>query len=87
LEAVKKVEKIALLITYEDKPNKQQNQATHSFSLTTKPKLSTDLIFRSQQIWGDKNTFQFSCDQLCIKRCFIHLEVLLDWIIPHQIQR
>jgi len=22
--------------------------------LTTKPKLSTDLIFRSQQIWGDK---------------------------------
>jgi len=46
----------------EDKSNKQQNQATHSFSLTTKPKLSTDLIFHSQQIWGYKNTFQFSCD-------------------------
>jgi len=44
LAAVKKVEKFALLlITSEDKSNKQQNQATHSFSLTTKPKLSTDL--------------------------------------------
>jgi len=32
----------------EDKSNKQQNQATHSFSLTIKPKLSTDVIFRSQ---------------------------------------
>jgi len=31
-----------------------ENQATHSLSLTTKSKLSTDLIFRSQQIWGDK---------------------------------
>jgi len=50
LEAVKKVEKLALLITSEDKSDKQQNQATHSFSLTTKPKLSTDLIFRNQQI-------------------------------------
>jgi len=50
----KKVEKLALLITSEDKSNKQHNQATHSFSLTTKPKLSTDLIFRSQHIWGDK---------------------------------
>jgi len=39
LEAVKKVEKLALLMTPEDKSNKQQNQATHSFSLTTKPKL------------------------------------------------
>jgi len=48
LEAVKIVEKLALLITSEDKPNKQQNQAIRSFSLTTKPKLSTDLIFRSQ---------------------------------------
>jgi len=46
----KKVEKLALLITSEDKSNNQQIQATHSFSLTTKPKLSTDLIFRSQQI-------------------------------------
>jgi len=53
LEAVgscKKVEKLALIITSEGKSNKQQNQATHSFSLTTKPKLSTDLIFHSQQI-------------------------------------
>jgi len=50
LEAVKKVEKLALLITPEDKSNKEQNQATHSFSLTTKPKFSTDVIFRSQQI-------------------------------------
>jgi len=55
LEAAKKVEKFALLITSEDKSNnnKQQNKATHSFSLTTKPKSSTDLTFRSQQIWGD----------------------------------
>jgi len=50
LEAVKKVEKLALLVTSEDKSNKQQNQATHSFSLTTKSKFYTDLIFRSQQI-------------------------------------
>jgi len=50
LQAVKKVEKLSLLITSDDKSNKQQNQATHSFSLTTKSKLSTDLIFRSQQI-------------------------------------
>jgi len=50
LEAVEKVEKLAPLITSEDKSNKQQNQATHSFSLTTKPKLSPDLIFSSQQI-------------------------------------
>jgi len=62
LEAVKKIEKLALLITSEDKSNKQQNQATHSFSLTTKAKHSTDLIYRSQQICVMKNTFQFSCD-------------------------
>jgi len=43
----KKVEKLALLIASEDKSNKPQNQATHSFSLTTKPKLSTYLIFLS----------------------------------------
>ena len=54
LEAVKKVEKLVLLISSEDKSNKQQNQATHSSSLITKPKLSTNLIFHSQQIWGDK---------------------------------
>jgi len=45
-EAVKKIEKLAFLVKSEDKSNKQQNQATHSFSLTTK----IDLIFRSQQI-------------------------------------
>jgi len=50
LKAVKKDEKLALLITSEDKSDKQQNQATHSLSLATKPQLSTDLIFRSQQI-------------------------------------
>jgi len=51
-EAVKKIEKLAFIVKSEDKSNKQQNQATHSFSLTTK----IDLIFRSQQIWGDKKT-------------------------------
>jgi len=49
LEAVRKVEKLGLLITSEAKSNKQQNQAT-PFSLTTKPKLSTDLIFHSQHM-------------------------------------
>ena len=34
-----------------------------------------------------KNTFQSSGDQLCVKLCHIHLEGLLDWIIPHQVQR
>ena len=37
---------------------------------------STNLIFRSQEIWGDKNTFQLSSDQLCVKHCLIHLEGL-----------
>jgi len=31
LEAVKKVENLVLFITSENKSNKQQNQATHSF--------------------------------------------------------
>jgi len=43
LEAVKKVEKLALLVTSEDKSNKQQNQATHSFSLTNKTFHRSDL--------------------------------------------
>jgi len=43
LEAVKKVEKLALLTTSEDKSDKQQNQATHSFSLTTKTFHKSDL--------------------------------------------
>ena len=34
-----------------------------------------------------KNTFQSSSDQLCVKLCHIHLEGLLDWIIPHQVRR
>jgi len=34
-----------------------------------------------------KTTFQWSCDQLCVKRFLIHLEGLLDWIIPHQVRR
>jgi len=61
LEAVKKLKNLPYS-TSEDKSNKQQNQATHSFSLTTKAKHSTDLIYRSQQICVMKNTFQFSCD-------------------------
>ena len=46
------LQKLALLITPEDKANKQQNQADH-FSIGNQ-NFSTDLIFRSQQIWGDK---------------------------------
>ena len=68
--------------TPEDKYNKQKNQAVyfcignHSFS--------TDLIFRSQQMWDDKNHVSV---QLWVKRCLIHLEWLLGWIIPRRIQR
>jgi len=42
------LQKLALLITPEDKANKQQNQADH-FSIGNQ-NFSTDLIFRSQQI-------------------------------------
>jgi len=42
------LQKRALLITPEDKCNKQQTQAVHFFHW--QPKLFTDLIFRSQQI-------------------------------------
>jgi len=38
----------------EDKSNKQQNQAAHSCCCQPNQNFSTDLIFRSQQIWGDK---------------------------------
>jgi len=54
LEAVKKFAKLALLITPEDKSNKQQNQAGHSFHWQPNQNFSTNLIFRGQQIWGDK---------------------------------
>jgi len=51
LKAVKKVAKtLALLTTPEDKSNKQQNQAVHSFYWQTNQNFSTDLIFHSQQI-------------------------------------
>jgi len=48
------LQKLALLKTLEDKSNKQQNQAGHSFHWQPNQNFSTDLIFRSQQIWGDK---------------------------------
>jgi len=38
----------------EDNYNKQQNQSAHSFHWQPNQNFSTDLIFRSQQIWGDK---------------------------------
>ena len=67
----------------------------------TSSKIKLPILFHWQpnqnlpQIWSFavnrfeviKNTFQFNCDLLCVKRCFIHLEVLLDWIIPHQVRR
>jgi len=52
-EGIIKLLKLALLITPEDKSNKQQNQAIHFFFIGNQ-NFSTDLIFRSQQIWGDK---------------------------------
>jgi len=58
------LQNLAQLITPEDKSKKQQNQAIHFF--IGNQNFSTDLIFRSQQIWGDKNTFQASCDFLSI---------------------
>jgi len=42
------LQKFALLITPEDKSNKQQNQAIHFF--IGNQNFFTDLIFRSQQI-------------------------------------
>jgi len=42
------LQKLVLLVTPEDKANKQQNQADH-FSFGNQ-NFSTDLIFRSQQI-------------------------------------
>ena len=48
------VEKFTLLITPEDKSNKQQNQGTHSFSWQPNQTFFTDLIFCSQHIGGDK---------------------------------
>jgi len=54
LEAVKKLPKPGLLLTPEDKSNKQQNQAGNSFHWEPNLNFSTDLIFRSHQIWGDK---------------------------------
>ena len=47
-----KLQKLALLITPEGKANKQQNQAIH-FSIGNQ-NFSTNLVFRSQQILGDK---------------------------------
>jgi len=63
------VEKLALLITPEDKSNKQQNQAVHSFSLTSKPKLfhRSDLLQSKDEVI--KNTFQSSCDKLSASVC------------------
>jgi len=49
-EAVKKVEKLALLTTSEDKSNKQQNQVSHSLHWQPNQDFSTDLIVRNQQI-------------------------------------
>jgi len=42
------LQKLALLITPEDKANKQQNQAIHFF--IGNQNVSIDLIFRGQQI-------------------------------------
>jgi len=51
LEAVKKIEKLAPLITFEDKSNNQQNQANHSFSLTTKTFHRSDLSQSTDLRW------------------------------------
>jgi len=48
------LQKLALLITPEDKSNKQQNQAIHFFHWQPKLFHIQYLIFRSQQIWRDK---------------------------------
>jgi len=51
-EAVKKFEKLALHITPEDKSNKQQNQATHCFSLITKAfPISQSTHLNAFQLW------------------------------------
>ena len=52
LGAAKKLQKFALLITPKDKCNKQQIKLFIFF--IGNQHFSTDLIFRSQQVWGDK---------------------------------
>jgi len=47
----KRVEKLALLITSEDKSNMQQNQASHSFSLITKTFHISDLSQSTDLRW------------------------------------
>jgi len=54
LEDVKKLKKLALPTAPENKSNKQHNQASHSFRWQLNKNFSTERIFRSQQIWGDK---------------------------------
>jgi len=44
------LQKLALIITAEDKPNKQQNQAIHFYHWQPDQNFSTDVIFRGQQI-------------------------------------
>jgi len=46
------LQKLAIIITPEGKANKQQNEAILFF--IGNQNFSTDLIFRSQQVWGDK---------------------------------
>jgi len=48
------LQKLALLITPEDKSNKQHIKLFIFF--IGNQNISTDLIFCSQQIWGDKKT-------------------------------
>jgi len=73
------------LINPQRMSNMHQNQADHSFYWQLNQNISTHLIYRRFE--AIKTTFRSSCDQVCVKRCLIHLEGLLDWIIPHQVRR
>ena len=80
-------------------PKTTKNSYRLKTSLTSSKTKPVILLIGNQtktfpQIWSFvinrvkvvKTTFQSCCDQLCVKRCLIHLEGLLGWIIPHQVQ-
>jgi len=56
------LQKLALLITPEDKSNKQENQVTLSFHWQPSQNVSTHLISTVNRFKLIKTTFQSSCD-------------------------
>ena len=74
------------IVTAEDKSSKLQHHAAYTFHWQSKLFHTSDLPQSTDLRW-QKEPFQSSCDQLCVTRFLIHLEGVLDWIIPHQVRR